>query len=49
MTGFGYDRYDAEWKHEDTGRTASKASDYYCDVCDVEIDEFDNCDCTEVK
>lgn len=45
MTGIGYDRYDAEWEHDDTGRTASRAPDDYCYECGGEVDEDANCDC----
>jgi hypothetical protein len=33
-----YDRYDVEWEHPDTGRTASTGADDWCDDCDSEID-----------
>ena len=38
MTAFGVDPFDAIWESPDTGRTAWKSSDDWCDDCDSEID-----------
>lgn len=45
MPGWTHDPYDAEWETGDGARTVWKPSDDFCEVCESEVDENDECDC----